>query len=231
MQPGTETVPIPECVEVEVGREPDASVVWLHGLGADGHDFEPLVPELALHPDLRVRFVFPHAPMRPVTLNGGMTMRAWYDIMSLDRSGPQDEDGIRESAAVLEGLVEREQERGSACGRIVVAGFSQGGAVALHTALRFRRRLAGLAVLSSWLPLAGTLEKEISEESRTLPIFMAHGTYDPMLPISLGQDSRQTLERAGYKVEWHEYPMQHAVCAAEIADVSRWLNRVLGTNG
>lgn len=222
---------IPECVEVEVGREPEASVVWLHGLGADGHDFEPLVPELALHPDLRVRFVFPHAPMRPVTINGGMTMRAWYDIMSLDRTGPQDEDGIRESARLLEDLVEREHERGSGYGRIVVAGFSQGGAIALHMALRYRRRLAGLAVLSSWLPLADTLEKEISEESRSLPIFMAHGTYDPMLPISLGQDSKRRLEQAGFQVEWHEYPMQHAVCGEEIAELSRWLNETLGTAG
>lgn len=222
---------IPECVEVEVGREPDASVVWLHGLGADGHDFEPLVPELALHPDLRVRFVFPHAPMRPVTINGGMTMRAWYDIMTLDRTGPQDEAGIRESAELLEGLVEREHGRGSDYGRIVVAGFSQGGAIALHAALRYPHRLAGLIVLSSWLPLAATLEQEISQESRSLPIFMAHGTYDPMLPIGLGQDSRGTLEQAGYEVEWHEYPMQHAVCAEEIAEVSRWLNETLGATG
>ncbi len=224
-------VEIPECVEVEVGRQPDASVVWLHGLGADGHDFEPIVPELALDPGLRVRFLFPHAPMRPVTINGGMTMRAWYDIMTLDRSGPQDEAGIRESASLLEGLIEREHRRGSDYGRIVVAGFSQGGAIALHTALRYPRRLAGLAVLSSWLPLATTLEDEISETSRALPVFMAHGSYDPMLPIGLGQESRRTLEQAGFQVEWHEYPMAHAVCAEEIAELSRWINGVFGPAG
>jgi phospholipase/carboxylesterase len=224
-------VRIPECVEVEVGRELDASVIWLHGLGADGHDFEPIVPELALHPDLGVRFVFPHAPMRPVTINGGMTMRAWYDIASLDREGPQDEAGIRESAKLLEHLIERERKRGSDYGRIIVSGFSQGGAIALHTGLRYPRRLAGLAALSSWLPLAATLEDEISEESRALPIFIAHGSYDPMLPISLGQHSRRTLEDAGYAVEWHEYPMAHAVCAEEIAELSRWMNEVLPASG
>lgn len=220
---------IPDCVEVELGR-PESSVIWLHGLGADGHDFEPIVPELGLPPDLGVRFVFPHAPMRPVTVNGGMTMRAWYDIRTFDREGPQDEAGIRESATLLERLIERERQRGSEYGRIVIAGFSQGGAIALHTALRFPHRLAGLMALSTWLPLAQSFREEVAERdnaARDLPIFMAHGSFDPVLPVALGQYSRDTLEQAGYSVEWHEYPMAHAVCAEEIVAIRRWLTTVL----
>lgn len=220
---------IPETVEVERGQQPDASVIWLHGLGADGHDFEPLVPQLDLAPDLCIRFVFPHAPMRPVTINGGMTMRAWYDILSLDRTAPQDETGIRDSATVLEWLVEREQQRGCRYDRIVLAGFSQGGAIALYTAVRFPQRLAGVIALSTYLPLAESFPQEFptGDHARALPILMAHGTYDPMLPVALGQTSRQVLQSAGYRVEWHEYPMAHAVCAEEVAAVSAWLNRVL----
>jgi phospholipase/carboxylesterase len=221
---------IPDCVEVELGR-PQASVIWLHGLGADGHDFEPVVPELHLPPDPGIRFVFPHAPMRPVTINGGMTMRAWFDIRTFDRDGPQDEAGIRESAVLLERLIERERQRGSDYGRIVVAGFSQGGAIALHTVLRFPERLAGLMALSTWLPLAQSFREEVGEPagaaSSGLPIFMAHGSFDPVLPVEFGKSSRTTLESAGFEVEWHEYPMGHAVCPEEIANLSRWLRRVL----
>jgi phospholipase/carboxylesterase len=223
-------VQIPECVEVEVGQ-PDASVVWLHGLGADGHDFEPLVPELGLSGDAGIRFVFPHAPMRPVTINGGMRMRAWYDIRTFDREGPQDEAGIRESAQLLERLIERERQRGSDYSRIVVAGFSQGGAIALHTALRFRKRLAGLIALSTWLPLAQAFREEVAAApgavSRDLPIFMAHGSYDPVLPPELGKISKEALEHAGFTVEWHEYPMAHAVCPEEIGALRQWLQKVL----
>jgi phospholipase/carboxylesterase len=227
-------VQIPECVEIELGQ-PTASVIWLHGLGADGHDFEPLVPELGLSGDAGMRFVFPHAPMRPVTINGGMTMRAWYDIRTFDREGPQDEAGIRESARLLERLIERERQRGSDYGRIVVAGFSQGGAVALHTALRFPRRLAGLIALSTWLPLAQAFREEVAGApragSRDLPIFMAHGRYDPVLPLELGETSRNALEHAGFTVEWHEYPMAHAVCPDEIGALRQWLEIVLPSQG
>jgi phospholipase/carboxylesterase len=217
-------------VEVELG-DPQASVIWLHGLGADGHDFEPIVPELGLSPDDGIRFVFPHAPVRPVTINGGMTMRAWYDIRTFDRDGPQDEAGIRESALLLERLIERERQRGSDYQRIVVAGFSQGGAIALHTVLRFPQRLAGLMALSTWLPLAQSFREEVTENVdaalRKLPIFMAHGSFDPVLPIEFGKTTRAALQSAGFNVEWHEYPMGHAVCAEEISAVRRWLQAVL----
>ena len=234
MQPNPpEGLPVqyPEAIEVETAAGVQASVIWLHGLGADGHDFEPIVPELRLPPDLLLRFVFPHAPMRPVTINGGMTMRAWYDIKSLDRDGPQDEAGIRDSAATLEALIEREHERGIPYERIVCAGFSQGGAIALHAALRFEHKLAGLMALSTWLPLAHTLKQEVLEnpraQGRELPVFVAHGSFDPMLPVSLGHVTRDTLEAAGYSVAWHEYPMAHAVCAEEIAAIREWLISIL----
>ncbi len=218
---------LPETVEVLSSADPEGSVIWLHGLGADGHDFEPIVPELGLGGRLPLRFVFPHAPMRPVTINGGMTMRAWYDVLSLDRGGPQDEDGIRESSRMLEMLIERERERGIDHNNIVLAGFSQGGAIALHTALRLPQRLAGLMALSTWLPLGDCFDKEVVQnpqaQTQELPIFLAHGSFDPMLPLALGQHSHKTLEDAGYKVEWHEYPMAHAVCAEEIAAISNWL--------
>lgn len=218
---------IPETVEVVTGREPDASIIWLHGLGADGHDFEPVVPELHLPASIGVRFVFPHAPVRPVTLNGGMAMRAWYDIYSLDRSGPQDDAGILESSRMLEALIEREHDRGIPFERIVVAGFSQGGAIAMHTALRYRERLAGLMGLSTWLPVvseggaAGA--SNAAGQPSGLPVFLAHGLLDPILPIEFGRDARQRIEGFGYSVEWHEYPMAHGVCPDEIADIRTWL--------
>ena len=221
---------LPETIEVASGEEPRGSVIWLHGLGADGHDFEPIVGELALGERLDLRFVFPHAPLRPVTINGGMTMRAWYDVLTLDRGGPQDEAGIRQSSEMLKGLVEREIERGIESENIVLAGFSQGGAIAQHTALRYPRDLAGLMALSSWLPLENSFDEEVagnaSAQSRALEIFMAHGSFDPMLPIALGQHSREVLQKAGYSVEWHEYPMAHAVCGEEIVDIRNWLLKV-----
>jgi len=218
---------LPETVEVASGASPEGSVIWLHGLGADGHDFEPIVPQLGLAGQLGLRFVFPHAPMRPVTINGGMTMRAWYDIITLDRGGAQDEIGIRESGEQLKMLVERERERGMPYEKIVLAGFSQGGAIALHTALRFPQRLAGLMALSTYLPLPGSFDEEVAgnseAQSNELPVFMAHGSFDPMLPMALGQQSHEVLEKAGYEVEWHEYPMAHAVCPEEIGDIRNWL--------
>lgn len=218
---------LPETVEIEPASKACGAVIWLHGLGADGHDFEPIVPELRLPGSMPLRFVFPHAPVRPVTLNGGMRMRAWYDIISLDRSGPQDEQGIRESSASLVKLVERERERGITSDRIVIAGFSQGGAIAMHGALRYAPKLAGLMSLSSWLPLADAFANEVIDnpgsQSRDLPVIMAHGTFDPVLPIALGKESHAALQSAGYHVEWHEYPMAHAVCPEEIRDIRNWL--------
>jgi phospholipase/carboxylesterase len=216
-----------ETVEMETGAMPSGSVIWLHGLGADGHDFEPIVPELQLPEALRLRFVFPHAPVRPVTVNGGMQMRAWYDIISLDRDGPSDEDGIRQSGAILQELIDKEIERGIPANRIVAAGFSQGGAVAIHAALRCTEKLGGLMALSTYLPLPEVFDAEVVNNAdlnnTNLPIFMAHGSFDPVLPLQLGQASYDQLSSAGFDVEWHEYPMAHAVCAEEIRDIRAWL--------
>ncbi len=211
-----------ECVEIETAASPDASVIWLHGLGADGHDFEPVVPELRLAPTLRLRFVFPHAPVRPVTLNNGMRMRAWYDILQLG-GGPEDEAGVRASQGMVEALIDRERSRGVAARRIVLAGFSQGGAIALHTGLRQGQRLAGLLALSTYLPLAGSLQAERSEANRDVPIFMAHGEFDDVIPITRAQQSREALVAQGYAPQWHSYPMPHSVCGEEIADIAAWL--------
>ncbi len=200
-----------------------ASVIWLHGLGADGNDFVPIVPELQLPPGLAARFIFPHAPVRPVTINNGMVMRAWYDIKELSASGAADEVGIRDSAAILAKFIQRERDAGVAANRIVVAGFSQGGAIALHAALRHPERLAGVMALSTYLPLRSTLAAEVSKANRDLPILMCHGRFDPVLPMQLGTASRDLLRAEGYGVEWKEYPMQHQVCPEEIQDIAAWL--------
>lgn len=218
--------PLLDAVEIESAPAPDAAVLWLHGLGADGHDFEPVVPQLQLPRALRVRFVFPHAPVRPVTLNMGMRMRAWYDIAQLG-GGQEDEAGIRASQAQLEALIARERARGVAARRIVLAGFSQGGAIALHTGLRHAERLAGILALSTYLPLAGMVAAQASAASRETPLFMAHGTVDDLIPVERARRSRVALADLGCKVEWHEYPMPHAVCAEEIADIAAWLRAVL----
>ena len=212
-------------VEVETGAEPSASIIWLHGLGADGHDFEPIVPELRLPAELPLRFVFPHAPVRPVTINGGIAMRAWYDIVSFDRGGPVDAAGIGDSTAILEALIAREEQRGIEPGRIVLAGFSQGGAIAINTALRTQKKLAGLMVLSSWLALSDALQADALDTS--VPVFMAHGQFDPMIPMQFGRSSADALAGAGFDVEWHDYPMAHAVCPQEIVDIRTWLLKVL----
>ena len=215
-----------QALEIETAPAPDAAVLWLHGLGADGHDFEPVVPQLRLPPQLRVRFVFPHAPVRPVTLNMGMRMRAWYDILQLG-GGREDEAGIRESQALLEALIARERRRGVAAQRIVLAGFSQGGAVALHTGLRHAERLAGILALSTYLPLAASVAAERSAANAGGPLFMAHGRFDDIIPLERARQSRALLEGLGCKVEWHEYAMPHALCGEEIADIAAWLRAVL----
>ncbi len=205
-----------------------ASVIWLHGLGADGHDFVPIVPELKLPAEPGVRFVFPHAPVRPVTLNNGMRMRAWYDIRTLTAEGRADETGLRESAARLADYVAKEQAAGIDPSRIVVAGFSQGGAVALHAGLRYAEPLAGILALSAYLPLASTLATERSAANRETPILMCHGLYDPVLPHGLGIMARDALRALGYTVDWKEYPIQHQVCLPEIEAIGAWLRARLG---
>src|SRR5262245_6553813 len=218
-----------DAIEITTGPEPRLSVLWLHGLGADGHDFEPIVPELRL--GFAVRFVFPHAPVRPVTINGGMAMRAWYDILGFDRGAKEDSAGIRASAAAVTELVEREIERGMSSDRIVLAGFSQGGAIALHTALRSPIPLAGVLALSTYLPLAATLATERYAANARIPIFMAHGTDDGVLPLQLADSSRSALEALGYVVEWHAYRMAHSVCMEEVAAISAWLARLPAARG
>jgi len=207
------------------------SVIWLHGLGADGHDFEPIVPELDFKTKAQTRFIFPHAPSRPVTLNMGYVMPAWYDIVAIDDQAIQDEAGIRETADRISDLITQEQQRGVASERIVIAGFSQGGAIALHLGLRYPQRLAGILALSSYLPLAQMLAQEAASANRKIPIYMAHGEYDPIVPITLAQQSRAHLTTLGYEVDWRVYPMEHSVCPQEIADISRWFDQVLVQSG
>lgn len=214
-----------ETVERVTRDAPELAVIWLHGLGADGHDFEPIIPELGLA--VGVRFVFPHAPIRPVTINGGMPMRAWYDIVGFDAAA-EDAAGIRASAAAVARLIDREMERGVPAARIVLAGFSQGGAIALQLGLREPRGLAGVLALSTYLPLAATLAHEKSAANAAVPIFMAHGTYDPVIPLAHADASRRALEREGYTVDWRVYPMAHAVCAPEIGAIGRWLEALAG---
>ncbi|MEP6783951.1 MAG: alpha/beta fold hydrolase, partial [Acidobacteriota bacterium] len=199
------------CIELQTGDHSDSAVIWLHGLGADGSDFVPIVEQMGLPPSLSIRFVFPHAPVRPVTLNGGMPMRAWYDIHNSELASRADLAGVRASQAQIESLIEREKTRGIAARRIVVAGFSQGGAIALHAGVRYTERLAGIIALSTYLVDPDHLADEASPANRDVPIFMAHGTQDPMVRFEWGEASRRVLVENGYKVEWHTYPMQHAV--------------------
>jgi phospholipase/carboxylesterase len=220
------TTDLLETIEIETAPAPRASIIWLHGLGADGHDFEPIVPELGLPKTLAVRFVFPHAPMRAVTINGGAVMRAWYDVVAAGGDRREVEPGVRESARQIEALIERERSRGVAASGIVLAGFSQGGAMALHTGLRHGERLAGVMALSCFLPLADAVAREGSAANRDVPIFMAHGTHDPLIPIDRGRQARDLLSGLGYRIAWHEYRMPHSVCAEEVADIAAWLVKI-----
>ncbi len=217
-----------QTLDIETGPAPVASVIWMHGLGADANDFVPAVPMLQLDAGPAVRFVFPNAPERPVTLNGGMRMRAWYDLISIDRDAPEDEAGIRASAAGIEVLIRREQERGIAAEHIVLAGFSQGGALALFTALRYPEKLAGVIALSTYVPIAQVVAAEASAVNQGMSIFMAHGQYDDIVPINFARSSRKRLHQAGYNVEWHEYPITHSVLPEELQKVKEFLMQVLG---
>ena len=214
-------------VVVEPPTPATAAVVWLHGLGADGHDFEPVAAELGRGGLDGIRYVFPHAPVRPVTINGGMEMRAWYDIAGSDFDRRADEEGVRESAGIARALVDEQIARGIAAERIVLAGFSQGGAIALYAGLRFPFRLAGILALSTYLPAPRSLEAQAHPANRDVPIFLAHGSQDPMIALSLAERSRAALAALGYVVEVHTYPMPHSVCAEEIRDIASWLSRVL----
>ena len=216
-----------QTIEHQTGDQPTASIIVLHGLGADGNDFVPIAQELDLRAVGPVRFVFPHAPVRPVTLNGGMAMRAWYDIVGTDLTRREDEAGLRASAAQVQALLNREAERGIAPGRTLLMGFSQGCAMALMTGLRAPQRLAGLVGLSGYLPLAASTAAERSAANQDVPIFLAHGSQDPMVVLARGAAGRDALLALGYAVEWHQYLMPHSVCAEEIADLNRWLLKVL----
>jgi len=219
----SETLP---AIEIETKRKPSHAVIWLHGLGADGNDFVPVVKELKL-PPLGIRFVFPHAPMRPVTINGGFVMRAWYDIAYQELAFKEDERGLRESQKLIEELIVRENTRGIPSSRIVLAGFSQGGVLVLQTGLRQSKPQAGLMALSSYLPMSPMIEVERNAASNSVPIFMGHGITDNIVPLALGRMSRDTLIKLGYEVEWHQYTMPHSVCPEELADIGVWLKRVL----
>ena len=218
---------LPDTIDIETGAQPRASIIVLHGLGASGHDFEPFASEIDLAAVGPVRWVFPHAPQIPVSINGGYVMPAWYDIRA-DRSN-EDEAGLRRSQALVDGLLAREQARGVPAGRTVLAGFSQGCAMALLTGLRYGQRLAGVAGMSGYLPLAGLLAAERSPANADVPVWLAHGTQDEMIALPRAEASRDALQALGYQVDWHSYPMGHSVCMEEVADLQRWLLRVLAS--
>ena len=216
-----------DALEVETAPSPAATVIWLHGLGADGYDFVDIVPALRLPGTPAVRFVFPHAPMRPVTINQGMVMRAWYDVRNDAGARREDEPGVRESQRRIDALIAREKARGVSASRLVLAGFSQGGAMALQTGLRHPERLAGVMALSCFLPLPDTLAAEASAANRDVAIFLAHGVHDPLIPLARARHAHEALTGLGYRVEWRDYAMPHAVCDAEIRDIAAWLARIL----
>ena len=216
-----------DCVEITTGERPLHSVIWLHGLGADGHDFEPMVPELVRQGWPPLRFVFPHAPVRSITLNGGMRMRGWYDLFGLSLTAIEDEAGILASVAAIEALIARERSRGVESHRILLAGFSQGGAIALAVSLQHAERLAGIVALSTYLPIAARIESGRNGMQQGLPVFIGHGAVDPIVPQLLGQTARQQLEHWGHPVEWRSYAMPHSVCAEELKDLSGWMERHL----
>ncbi|MFI4939379.1 MAG: alpha/beta hydrolase [Burkholderiales bacterium] len=216
-----------ETIQIETAPNPSAAVIWMHGLGADGNDFVPLVHQLNLQGCPGIRFIFPHAPLMPVTINGGFVMRAWYDILGADMVMREDEAGLRKSQKSIEQLIANEKARGIAADRIVLAGFSQGCAMTLQTGLRYPEKLAGLMCLSGYVPIHRTVAAERSQANQATPIFMAHGRADPMIPIHRAEQSRDLLKSLGHEVEWHEYMMQHSLCEEEIEDIGNWLRRVI----
>lgn len=214
----------------EIGTELEYCVIWMHGLGADGHDFEPIVPELNLPESPGIRFIFPHAHMQPVTINGGFVMRAWYDIIAPDLTARQDHEGIVKSADAVYEIIHEQMEGGFPTNKIILAGFSQGGAMALHIGLRSEDNFAGILALSTYLPLADEVSVPPAAQKNEIPIFMTHGLYDPVIPINAGQISKQRLTELGYQVSWKDYPMEHSVCAEEIVDISKWIKQVTASN-
>ncbi|MGX9221313.1 alpha/beta hydrolase [Massilia varians] len=215
-------------IEIETAPNPQVAVIWLHGLGADGNDFVPLVNELDLAGLPGIRFVFPHAKTMPVTINGGYVMRAWYDITGAELTRREDEGGLRASQRDVEALIAREKARGIPASRIILAGFSQGCAMTLQTGMRHPEKLAGMLCLSGYLPLANVVINERTQESLATPIFMAHGTHDNVVPFARARESKDVLVSLGYQVEWHEYMMQHSLCLEEVQDISKWIRKVLG---
>ena len=217
-----------ENIEIETAPNPEIAVIWLHGLGADGNDFVPMVQELDLSGLPGIRFVFPHAKTMPVTINGGYVMRSWYDIVATDLTRREDEGGLRASQRDVEALIAREKTRGIPASRIILAGFSQGCAMTLQAGMRHPETLAGMLCLSGYLPLASSAGAERTEQSLATPIFMAHGRQDTVVPFARAQESFEVLKKLGYQVEWHEYPMQHSLCLEEVQDISKWIRKVLG---
>lgn len=215
-----------ECIEISTSPQPQFAVIWLHGLGADGNDFAPIVPELGVD-DIPIRFIFPHAPVMPITINNGMAMRAWYDIYVMDLVRHEDEKGLRDSQLLVQTLIARENARGIPTERIVLAGFSQGSAMTLQTGLRLEEQLAGMVCLSGYLPMANKTAAERHPANATTPIFMAHGTQDPVVPIQRAQESKALLTELGYDVEWHTYPMPHSVHPDEVVAIGAFLKKVL----
>lgn len=219
---------LPEFIEVDPSGDPSAVIIWLHGLGADGHDFEAIVPQLRLPAPLPVRFIFPHAPMRAVTVNGGLVMRAWFDIFDVELTADSiDHDQFLESSEILTALIENEMRSGVASDRIVLAGFSQGGAIVLHTGLQYEKQLAGILAMSMHLPTIADTASTFSSAAKQVPIMMAHGQTDPVIPLPKALATRQALSDLGYAVDWHDYPMPHSVCAEEIEDIRSWLLKIL----
>ena len=214
-----------DFLEVTTADKPEYSVVWLHGLGADGNDFEPIVPFLGLPPNAAVRFIFPHALMRPITINGGAVMRAWYDISEISTTRSQDEAGIKHSTAKVTALIENEIDRGIPASKIILAGFSQGGAMALHVGLRYPQKLAGIMALSAYLLFPEKLPEEFSQENSETPVFLGHGNQDPVVPYFLGEAVQSKLSAGQWPVEWHSYPIPHSVSQEEIADIGHWLQK------
>ena len=214
-------------IEIETTETPTATVIWLHGLGADGNDFVPIVPELKLPDDLGIRFIFPNAPHQPVSCNGGYVMRSWYDIYSLNDFDREDKNGLMQSQQTVEELIQNEIKRGIKPNRIILMGFSQGGAVVLHTGLRYSQRLAGICALSTYLPLRDDVMKEKHNANANIPIFMAHGLHDTVVRYEFGEKSCQLLQQLGYSINWSSYPMEHNVCAEEINDISTWIQQTL----